>query len=744
MVREKAAIQISVAASILLTCCLPGVAAQNVRLTTTDGRVISGQLRTERTGKTLLVRSGNRDVYISSSIVKKIDGAAAAQSVPTYTLEANLERVTSALKKGTIDPVVTEFRLTGFDSDGIGTVSLRDPKLGRVSFTVAITRITPQTYEFQGVDYVQELGFPCAFPNWQWKRLIFKEIDFQNVQSLTKAIAFFVQAGDHRTVQDLVVALEKIAPAAAAEQRAAAEVDSVRRTLSQTERLELRGLHRNAARLISTARMGVKARALDGGLAAGLDTESARFIRIANVLAEAEKILAAHGITGRNLSATQAQCVVKAASRGIEGQDKLTKQDVEILLQPWSGPLLEAEKLDPKVLAQADALARATAAYFAAERPGETRSLARQFAASPLPMGVKLAIFSEAVASPTEAARSGGPITYSHPVTREKFHYYLTLPPGYDPRRATPAVICMHGQVTKAGVMKTFWGRTAAANGLILIDPEYVYGRTQGYRFSEQEHRAVLGALWHAAGSVNIDMDRVFLHGHSQGGHACWDMGASHAGRFAGVLPVIGAPVLTSPLPNYTDTALYSIDGSLDGTAPRMNQGAVRLLGSLGADATYVEYIGRGHEAFFEEHDRASLWMLRHRRDSAPKRLHLVALRDCDRRRRWIEVQGTHKRLQPTTGGRLRVRPEPTAAIVQASVRGSTFTVRTQNVSRLRILLSPKLVDFSRKVTVALNGRYARPQAITPDWAFALSDSFARRDRRDIYLGQIPLYVRSR
>ena len=165
------------------------------------------------------------------------------------------------------------------------------------------------------------------------------------------------------------------------------------------------------------------------------------------------------------------------------------------------------------------------------------------------------------------------------------------------------------------------------------------------------------------------------------------------------------------------------------------------MLGSLGADATYVEYIGRGHEAFFEEHDRVSLWMLRHRRDPAPKRLHLVALRGCDRRRRWIEVEGTYKRLQPTTGGRLRVGAEPAAAIVEASVSGSTFTIRTRNVSKLRILLSPRLVDFSKKITVALNGRNIRPRAVSPDWAFALADSFARRDRRDVHLGQIRLYV---
>jgi poly(3-hydroxybutyrate) depolymerase len=743
MTRWRVAVPIWAAASILVTCCLSAGAAENVRVTTNDSRVITGELLSARTAKTLIVRSGVRDVYLSSSIVKSIDRAA-AQTVPTYTLKANLKRVNSTPKKGKIFMVVTETRLTAFNENGIGSVSLRDPKLGRVSFAVVVTRITPQTYEFQGVEYDWKLGFPCAFPNWMWKRLIFKEIDFKSVESLTKAVNFFVQAGDRRTVGELLVALEKIDPPAAAEQRAAAEIDAVRKTLRQTERLEFRGMHRKAAALISSAKMSAKARAMDGDLAARLDSESARLKQSVDTLAEAGKILADHEITVKRLSLADARRVVKAFSLGVDGPGKLTKQHVELFLQPWSGPLLEAGKLDAKLLAEADTLAKATATYFAAERPVDTRGLGRQFLRSSLPMAAKLAIFSKATAPPADAAKSGGPITYSHPKTREKFHYYITLPPDYDPNRATPAMICMHGQKSKAGVMKRFWGRTAAANGMILIDPEYIYGRTEGFQFSAQEHRAVLGALWHAAKTVNIDTDRVYLNGHSQGGHACWDIGAAHAGRFAGVLPVIGAPFLNDPLANYTDTALYSIDGSLDAGAPKRNQAAMRKIAAHGADATYVEYIGRGHEAFFEEHDRASEWMRRHRRDPAPKKLHLVAIRDEDRRRRWIEIQGNPKRLLSAKGGKIRIRPEPTNATVQASISDGIITLGTKNVSKMRILLSPRLIDFSRKVTVILNGRLARKQAVRADWAFALADSFTRRDRQDIHLGQISLYVRSR
>ena len=331
MTLSRVTIPIRAAASVLIACCLSAGAAENVRITTNDSRVITGELLSARTAATLIVRTGVRDVYLSSHIVKSIDQAA-AQTVPTYTLKANLKRVDSTPKKGKIAMVVTETRLTGFAQNGSGSVSLRDPKLGRVSFAVVVTRLTPQTYEFQGVEYDWKLGFPCAFPSWRWKSLIFKEIDFKNAKSLTKAVNFFAQAGDNRTAQELLAALEKLDPAAAAKQRAAAEIDAVRKTLRQAENLELRDMRRRAAALVASAKMGDKARSLNGDLAARLDAESARLKRSLDTLPGAAKILTEHGITARRLSIDEARRLVKAVSLGVDG-GKLTKQHLHIYQQ---------------------------------------------------------------------------------------------------------------------------------------------------------------------------------------------------------------------------------------------------------------------------------------------------------------------------------------------------------------------------------------------------------------------------
>ncbi len=729
----------------LLACGVAARAAENVKITTTDGRTLAGELRTRRDSKTLAVRDGLRDVYLSAKIVKSIGPAPAVADV-TYTLGENLKRVESTPKKGTVGLVMRSFAFTKhFDETGTATVAVRDPKLGDISFTVLLTRLTPQTYEFQGVEYRKKLGFPCRFPNPFWKRMVFKHIDLDNQPSLVKGIRFFRLTSDRRTTEELIAALAKLSPAAATAERAAIEVDAVRRALRQAESMEFRGLYRRAADRLRPIRMSAAARALAGDVKAQLDARITRLKGIAKTLTEAEGALAAAGLGGRTLTLGQARRVLKAVGKGVTGREKLTKGDLETFCRPWSEALLEAKTLTPETLATAEALAEATAAYFAGPTPEDTGALAGRFADPTLPMAVKLAIFREARPSAAETPAASGTIRFTHPVSGEEFHYVLTLPPGYDPSRPAPALICMHGQLSKAGSMTPFWRSTAAANGMILIDPEYVYGRRWGYRYSQQEHDAVLGALQDAAGRCNIDTDRVYLSGHSQGGHASWDLGAAHAGRFAGVLPVIGAPMFHGALPNYLDTALYSIDGSLDGAAPERNRKAVQLLGVLGVDCTYVEYIGREHESFSEERDEAALWMLRHRRDPAPRQLRLIAQRPCDFRRRWVEIRTTHEPIGIRwIGKRVILRPAPKTAEVSASVAGNRFTIRTKNVATMRILLSPNVIDFSRKVTLLLNGRYIPPRAVTPDWAFALADSLARRDRREVHLGEIALTIRKR
>jgi len=71
----------------------------------------------------------------------------------------------------------------------------------------------------------------------------------------------------------------------------------------------------------------------------------------------------------------------------------------------------------------------------------------------------------------------------------------------------------------------------ATRHRLHLIAPPMDPRASGQYEFSAREHAAVLQPLRDACKRFSIDVDRVFLTGHSMGGTAAWDIGLSHPDR---------------------------------------------------------------------------------------------------------------------------------------------------------------------------------------------------------------------
>ena len=272
-------------------------------------------------------------MYLSSRIVKNIDHAAVVDS-PVYEPAKNVALVRSTPKQGTISPGAKNIVYGPMALDGRTGISLLDPKLGKVSFRMVITRITPQTYECKGVEYDWTLSHPVShIPSPFWKQLVFREVDFKDAQSMVKAIGFFTQSGDDVAVRKILAALEKASPKAAAEQRRAVAADVVEKTLQQVERLESRGLHRKAGLLIKTLAASADAQLVDADLGERLKAEAAKYAEIFRAFADAKRVLADVGLGDTKLSLAQARRVIKAAAIGAKGSQKLTEQDMQAVLR---------------------------------------------------------------------------------------------------------------------------------------------------------------------------------------------------------------------------------------------------------------------------------------------------------------------------------------------------------------------------------------------------------------------------
>lgn len=727
---------------------LPARAQQVEDVLTRDGQHYVGTVRPHGAG--IVVATRLVDCYLCpAEVVKRTPGVAAGEP-PTYVV--NQDRV-SGPKKGTVGPVVKDMAWGAWQADGSVSVTLEDFKLGKLALTLVVTRITPASTRLDGVEYNKRLEYSTRALDGLLGPLLGPLIDRADAASLAKAVAFFTHYGELARARELLAALEALAPAHAGLAALALDLEraTVSAALAEAERLFATDQVAEAhAALTGTSASFVLADAAPD-LARTLDERKAVLAKGAELVRRVRAYLEGKNVTVRSLSAVQAEHVARLVGLDATGAAKLDVAPalLPLLLEPWARALATVD-LEPSRLAAAGELALATALVFAERLP--TAAAVNALVARYVHAAERARVPSRTVALAILAgARRYGPpepgerwrkVEFDHPPRAKpigrapKFHYYVQLPTGYAPDRPHPVLVSLHGQMATAASQQGFWGTLADKHGYVLIAPEYIYGRPFGYRCSAEEHTAVLGAIQHAAVGLNLDLDRVFLQGASQGGHASWDIGGTQGARFAGILPVIGCPMTHDALPGFLGTSLYCVDGSDDYGAPANNRGAMEILSKLGARARYVEYRGRGHDGFVEEYEAMCGWMRQQRRAPAPSVVHHRALRSTDARTRWLEIDASRLGSAWEPGGLATA----TGTYDRATNR---FTLETAGTAKLTLLIDPALVDLERTIALDVDGRELRLGRVAIDWGFAVADLLQHRDG-EVYVARFVIPVTGR
>ena len=317
----------------------------------------------------------------------------------------------------------------------------------------------------------------------------------------------------------------------------------------------------------------------------------------------------------------------------------------------------------------------------------------------------------------------------------------VQLPPEYDPLRRYPAVVTLHAAFSTPLQQIEWWAGVpnadgvrqgqAARHGTIVIAPSWARPDQTAYEYSAREHAAVLDAFRETVKRFSIDTDRVVLSGHSMGGDAAWDIALAHPDLWAGLVAITPAAgrYVNHYWPNAKQLPIYVVGGELDLATIKRNAMDLDRYFLKGYDATYVEYRGRGHEHFSDEIIRLFDWMGRKRRDFFPDTIDTVTMRPWDRFFWWIELEGAAARTvvlpanwPPPTG----TRPFAVEGKVGA---GNAVSVHC-GAERVRIWLSPEMVDFDRPVPVSLDGQRLHRGPITPDPEVMLEDLRTRGDRQ--------------
>jgi predicted esterase len=330
-----------------------------------------------------------------------------------------------------------------------------------------------------------------------------------------------------------------------------------------------------------------------------------------------------------------------------------------------------------------------------------------------------------------------------------KSSYLVQLPPEYDPYRRYPTIVTLHGGGNTAAHQIDWWAgaRTkagwragqASRQGYIVIAPKWTNEHQKKYHYSAREHAIVLNSLRDACRRFAIDTDRVFLSGHSIGGDAAWDIALAHPDLWAGVIPIAG--MAERYCNHYRNNAkylpFYVICGELDNGQLAKNAPDLEVY-MRRYNCTVVEYLGRGHEHFYEEILRVFDWMGRYRRDFFPKKILCNTMRPWDNFFWWVEFDGMPAKtmIDPVDW--------PPRGIRAAQIEGRITATNGVNVNcaradRITVWLSPEMVDFNRRINVIVNTRRltGSDRYVRPDLRVLLEDVRTRGERQHPFWARV-------
>ncbi len=381
-----------------------------------------------------------------------------------------------------------------------------------------------------------------------------------------------------------------------------------------------------------------------------------------------------------------------------------------------------------------------------AERTAILERLGREEGGTPQRVAQIIKSLTPPIESAPQEGRPPGNFVFQVPGvdSRGDFAYEVQLPDEYDPYRRYPAIVTLHGHGRTPSDQIQWWAGPfqeqagqrlgqATRHGYIVIAPSWLRENQRQYEYTGREHAIVLTCLRDACRRFSVDTDRVFLSGHSVGGDAAWDVGLAHPDVWAGVIPIAAVADYGPTAPKYVSqywenaryVPLYFVTGELDGNKLDLNRRDFdRYLKRSGLDVIIVEYIGRGHEHFYDEIHRLFTWMSLHRRDFYPRQYACQTMRPFDNFFWNLELVGLPEAAMvpplawPADSARPAVQEFRKTAV-------DTLWIET-GAEQAWLWLSPDVIALDGRLSITVNGRPRTYDAL-PQVETLLEDARTRR-----------------
>lgn len=323
------------------------------------------------------------------------------------------------------------------------------------------------------------------------------------------------------------------------------------------------------------------------------------------------------------------------------------------------------------------------------------------------------------------------------------FRYVFVVPESYDTSRSYPVEFMLHGGVSRPAweAGGEWWRR--GYDSYRQLEQITVIPASWNDNFWWQDSQAenLPAILRSIKQAYNVDDNRVYLSGVSDGGTGAYFFAFKQPTEWAAFMPYIGHPgVLRNAqsggghalyFENLMNNALFIVNGENDPLYPAASvEPFINILRESNINHEFTIIPNGGHNTSWmaDEMPRINAFRDANVRDPLPESLIWVADNDERYNRNgWIRID------------RLAVAGRP--GLLQVDRDGNRFTVKAERVAEFSLLLNPEEVNFNELITVTVNGAMLFNGQVVQDANVLLDYTANELDREQLFTAELRLQV---
>jgi len=364
--------------------------------------------------------------------------------------------------------------------------------------------------------------------------------------------------------------------------------------------------------------------------------------------------------------------------------------------------------------------------------------------------------------------------------------YYISLPLHYNPKKRYPLLFFLHGAVSSNGLSKfqkaswvmggwnRYYTKYAAIDEVIMVYPKG--SKKYNWMYPDNGFFMVPAMLREIKKSVNVDDDKVFITGHSNGATGSFSYLMKQQSPFAGFYGFNTQPKVRTGgtfVKNILNRSFFNVSTDEDYYfPPDANDSLNVIMKKIGADYQDHRFNGWPHWfPQFDESEPAYQLLFRDLKNRTRKPFQKSIYWECDDvkygKTDWIEITALdtvskkadwHEKINfdvyklveydqlkdtvITTDTLFKAFNFPRkSGAVRATFSNNEFHIETSRIKSLTIFLSPEMIDVSKKVSVFINGIKRAEKMATYDGNFMLDNFYKTYDRKAVWIDRIELLI---